>query len=223
MTIDDVVTRTIMLVLLTAASAAISWITLRGGLATSIALVGAGLAGFVLVMVISFARITNPFVISAYAVLEGIVLGVFSRIFEHVYPGIVVQAVVGTVAVFTGMAILYKNRILRATPKFTRWVVGALIGIVAIGFINFIFAMFGANLGFVYYGPGQKAGLLAIVFSLVCVAVGALTFILDFAVVEDGIRYGLPEKYAWYASFGILVGLVFVYTEILRLLGALRQ
>jgi uncharacterized YccA/Bax inhibitor family protein len=173
--------------------------------------------------VISIARITNPFLIAAYAVVEGVMLGVVSRWFEHVYPGIVVQAVVGTLAVFLGMAVLYKARVLRATPRFTRWVIGALIGVFALSMINLLFSVFGHNLGLVYYGPGQKAGMLAIVFSLVCVAVGALTFIIDFDLVEQGIRYGLPERYAWYCSFGLLVGLIYLYWQLLRLLGYLRQ
>jgi uncharacterized YccA/Bax inhibitor family protein len=223
MTVDDVVTRTVLLVLLTTATGAVSWLTLRGGPVTIMAMVGSTLAAFVLGLVISFARITNPLVISAYAILEGIFLGVVSRIFEHLYPGIVIQAVVGTVGVFCGMAILYKMRILRATPKFVRWVVGALIGVVALSMLNLVFALFGSNLGLIEYNPSGKAGLLAIVFSLACIAIGALTFIIDFDQVEQGVRYGLPERYAWYCAFGLEVGLVFLYWQILRLLGYLRQ
>jgi uncharacterized YccA/Bax inhibitor family protein len=223
MTIDDVVTRTVLLVFLTTASGAVSWLTLRGGPVTTFAMIGSTLAAFVLAMVISFARITNPLIISAYAVLEGIFLGVVSRVFEHFYPGIVVQAVVGTVAVFGGMAVLYKTRVLRATPRFTRWVIGALIGVVALSLLNFVFAIFGGNLGLVQYDPTGHAGMLAIVFSLVCIGIGALTFIIDFDAVEQGIRAGLPERYAWYCAFGLEVGLVFLYWQILRLLGYLRQ
>jgi uncharacterized YccA/Bax inhibitor family protein len=223
MTIDDVVTRTVLLVLLTAVSAAVSWFTLRDGPVTALAIFGSMIAGLVLVLVISIGRITNPLLISAYAVVEGVMLGVVSRWFEQVYPGIVVQAVVGTLAVFLGMAGLYKARVLRATPKFTRWVIGALIGVFALTMLNLVFSLFGANLGLVYYGPGQKAGLLAIGFSIVCIAIGALTFIIDFDAVEQGIRYGLPQRYAWYCSFGLLVGLIYLYWQILRLLGYLRQ
>jgi uncharacterized YccA/Bax inhibitor family protein len=223
MTIDDVVTRTVFLVLLTAVTAAVSWFTLRGGPVTAIAMIGSTIAGLVLVLVISFARITNPFVISLYAVVEGLILGVVSRIWESAYHGIVVQAVVGTIGVFAGMAVLYKTGVLRATPRFTRWVVGLLIGVVAVSLINFVFAIFGHNLGFEYYAPNQKAGLLAIGFSILCVAVGALTFIIDFDVVEQGIRYGLPARYAWYCAFGMLVGLIYLYWQLLRLLGYLRQ
>jgi uncharacterized YccA/Bax inhibitor family protein len=223
MTIDDVVTRTAFLVLLTAVSGAVSWYTLRGGPVTALAVFGSMIAGLVLVLVISFGGISNPYLISAYAVVEGVFLGVVSRAFEHAYPGIVVQAVVGTVAVFGGMAVLYKTRVLRATPRFTRWVIGALIGVFALSLLNLVFAAFGHNLGLVYYAPTEKAGLLAIVFSLVCIAIGALTFIIDFEQVQQGIRYGLPERYAWYCAFGMLVGLIYLYWQLLRLLGYLRQ
>jgi uncharacterized YccA/Bax inhibitor family protein len=223
MNIDDVVTRTLVLLLLTGASGAISWITLRGGALLGLAMVGSVIAGLVLCLVISFGRVTNPALIGAYAVLQGVLLGVVSREFERVYPGIVIQAVAATFGVFAGMALLYRARVLRATPKFARFVLGALIGIVALSLVNWILSLFGHNLGYEYYGPTQHAGTAAILFSLAAIVVGALTFILDFDQVEQGIRYGLPERYAWYCAFGLLVGLIFLYWQILRLLGYLRR
>ncbi len=223
MTLDDVVVRTIGLVLLVMITAAASWVLLKSSGWTTVAMIGGSIAGIVLVFVISFRRITNPFVISLYAILQGILLGVVSREFEKAYPGIVVQAVAGTLAVFLGMAILYKFRVLRATPKFARWVIGALIGVVGLSLINWVLSLFGHNLGIEYYGPNQKAGALAIVFALVCIGVGALTFILDFDMVEKGVQYGLPERFAWYCAFGLVVGLIYLYWQILRLLGYLRN
>ncbi|GII24125.1 Bax inhibitor-1/YccA family protein [Planosporangium mesophilum] len=222
MSLDDVVVRTVGLVLLTAASAAVSW-NLFTGPTAMLAAFGSMLAGLVLGLVISFARITNPFVIGAYAVVEGVLLGMVSRAFEIRYGGIVVQAVVGTLGVFAGMAVLYKMRVLRATPKFTRFVIGAMIGVVVLSLVNWIVAMFGGNLGLIEYGVDGKVGWLPIVFSLVCIGVGALTFILDFDQIEQSVRYGLPVKYSWYCAFGLLVGLIFLYWQILRLLGYLRR
>ncbi|HKS99602.1 MAG TPA: Bax inhibitor-1/YccA family protein [Rugosimonospora sp.] len=223
MNIDDVVTRTVLLLLLTGAAGAVSWLTLRSGAFVGLAMLGSAIAGLVLGLVISFARVTNPIVISLYAVLQGVLLGVVSREFEQVYHGIVIQAAASTFGVFAGMAALYKLRVLRATPKFTRFVVGALFGLVALSLINWILAMFGHNLGYEYYGPTQHAGPVAILFSLAAIVIGALTFIIDFDMVEQGIRYGLPERYAWYCAFGLLVGLIFLYWQILRLLGYLRR
>ena len=223
MTLDDVVTRTIGLVILVVLAAGFSWAFLHNGPVATAAAVGSSIAGLVLVFVISFRRVTNPALIMLYAVLQGVLLGIVSRAFERVYPGIVIQAVVGTLAVFLGMAVLYKFRVLRATPRFARWVIGALIGVVGLSLVNWILHLFGHNLGVVYYGPGQHGGTFAIVFSLVAIAVGALTFILDFDLVEQGIRHGLPERFAWYCAFGLIVGLIYLYWQILRLLGYLRN
>jgi len=223
MTLDDVVVRTIALVGLVVLSAAASWTLLRSGPVVTFAVVGSSIAGLVLVFTISFGRVTNPALIGLYAVVEGVLLGVVSRVFEHAYPGIVVQAVAATLAVFFGMAALYKFRVIRATPRFTRWVVGALIGVVTLSLVNWLLALFGKNLGLVYYSPTDKPGMWAIVFSLICIGVGALTFILDFDLVERGVRYGLPERYAWYCAFGLVVGLIYLYWQILRMLGYLRN
>jgi uncharacterized YccA/Bax inhibitor family protein len=223
MTVDDVVVRTVGLLVLTGAVGALSWLTIRGGAGLGLAVVGAALGGLVLALVISFRRITNPFVISAYAVLQGLLLGVASRSFEQLYPGIVIQAVVGTFGVFFGMAILYKARIIRATPRFTRFVIGALIGVVALSLVNLVAYWVSGSQAIEVYTQNGRVGWLPILFSIVCIGVGALTFILDFDAVEQGVRHGLPERYAWYCAFGLLVGLIYLYWQILRLLSYLRR
>ncbi|GAA0730139.1 Bax inhibitor-1/YccA family protein [Dactylosporangium roseum] len=224
MTLDDVVVRTVALLAITGIVGAGAWVLLpAGSAATAIALIGSVVAGLVLGLVIAFARVTNPAVIIAYAALQGVALGLFSRQYESFYDGIVIQAVIGTFGIFAVMAVLYKLRVLRATPRFTKMVVGALIGVVVLSLANFLFYLFDVNLGLREYSATGKVGWLPIVFSLVVVVVAALTFILDFDAVEQGVRYGLPEKYAWYCSFGILVGLIFLYYEILRLLSYLRR
>jgi uncharacterized YccA/Bax inhibitor family protein len=223
MTLDDVVLRTVGLLVLTGAVAAVSWNTIRGGAGLAAAILGGSIGGLVLALVISFKRITNPLVISAYAVLQGLLLGVASRWFEELYPGIVVQAVIGTFGVFLGMAVLYKLRIIRATPRFTRFVIGALIGVVALSLVNLVAFLISGRQGIEVYTQDGEVGWLPIVFSLVCIGVGALTFILDFDAVEQGIRYGLPQRYAWYCAFGLLVGLIFLYWQILRLLSYVRR
>jgi uncharacterized YccA/Bax inhibitor family protein len=224
MTINDVVTRTAALVALVIVTATLSWNLLKTDNAlTTLAMVGASIAGIVLVFVISFKRVVNPVLIAVYAILQGILLGVVSREFERAYPGVVVQAVAATMAVFLGMAVLYKFRVIRATPRFARWVIGALIGVVGLSLINWLVSLFGHNLGIEYYSPTENHGTVAIIFSLICIGVGALTFILDFDQVERGIAMGMPKKFAWYCAFGMVVGLIYLYWQILRLLGYLRN
>jgi len=224
MTLDDVVVRTAALLVLTALAAGASWLILPNSPVAVLAMFGSAIAGLVLGLVIAFARITNPLVISAYAVIEGVLLGVVSKWFESAYGGIVIQAVAGTIGVFLIMAALYKFRILQASPRFVKVVVGALLGFVALTVLNLVVYAFGGNLGLVDYNvTGGKVGLLPILFAGAGIVIGALTFILDFAEVENGVRQGLPEKYAWYCAFGLLVGLIFLYWQILRLLGYLRR
>ncbi|MEU7867865.1 Bax inhibitor-1/YccA family protein [Dactylosporangium sp. NPDC049140] len=224
MTMDDVVVRTVALLAVTGVVGAGAWILLppNSGL-TYFAAFMSSIAGLVLGLVISFRRVTSPAVIVPYAVLQGVALGVFSRAFESWYSGIVLQAIVATFGIFAVMAVLYKLKVLRATPRFTKFVIGALIGVMVLAFANWLFYLFGVNLGLREYSMNGQVSWLPIVFSLVIIGVGALTFILDFDAIEQGTRYGLPEKYAWYCAFGILVGLIFLYYEILRLLSYLRR
>jgi uncharacterized YccA/Bax inhibitor family protein len=220
MALDDVVTRTLGLVVVVVAAATLSWIFLRTGGIVGIAVFGSAIAGLVVGLVISFRVITNPPLIITYAILQGILLGVVSRAFEQVYPGVVLQAVVGTLAVFLAMAVLYRFRVLRATPRFARWVIGALIGVIALSVITWIMSAFGHGLGL---EPGGQHSSIGFIIALVFVGVAALTFILDFNQVEQAVRYGLPERFAWYCAFGLVVGLIFLYWQILRLLGYLRN
>ena len=57
---------------------------------------------------------------------------------------------------------------------------------------------------------------------LFAIGLASMNLILDFDMVEKGARAGLPTKYGWFAAFGIMVTLVWLYIEILRLLAILR-
>ncbi|GAA4577824.1 hypothetical protein GCM10023176_52140 [Micromonospora coerulea] len=223
MSVDDVVTRTVGLLLLTGVTAAVAWVVVPQAVWISAALAGTALAGLVLLLVISFRQITNPALIAAYAVLQGLLLGVASRAFELVYPGIVVQAVVGTFGVFLGMGALYRARLIRATPRLARLVAGTLIGLLAIGLVNLVTYLLTGRQGVATYSLTSQVGWLPYVFSGVAIVAGALSFILDFDQVERSVRGGLPRRYAWFCAFGLLVGLIFLYWQILRLLSYLRR
>ena len=106
---------------------------------------GAAMVGLVLGLVISFKRVTNPAVIGAYAVVEGVFVGIVSKFFETAFEGIVVQAVIGTFGVFLIMALLYKSRVIRATPRFIKIVIGALVGVFALMLVNFVLSLFGVQ------------------------------------------------------------------------------
>lgn len=211
MTVDDVVVKTVTLLGILGASATAAWALVPDSLLV-ITLVGSVLVGFALAMIISFARMANPALVVAYAIVEGVAVGLVSKVFETVYEGIVLQAVSATFGVFFLMAILYKIRAIRATPRFVRFVSAAIIGVVGVMLINLVFAIFGINTGL------RDGSPLAIGFSLVCIVVASLSFVLSFHEVEEGVRMGLPQRYSWVAAFGILVSLVWLYLEMLRLI-----
>ena len=216
MTLDDVVVRTVALLAITGVVGAFTWAIVPIELSWAAAVAGSSI-GLIIGLIISFARVTNPLVMCVYAVFEGVFLGGVSQVFEARYPGIVIQAIIGTFGLFFVMAALYKIRAIRATPRFVRVVTAAIIGCVALMLVNLVLWFFGIDTGL------RSGGPLAIGFSLVCIVVASLSFVLSFAEVEQGVRYGLPQRYAWHASFGILVSLVWLYWEILRLLGYLRN
>lgn len=218
MTLDDVVVRTGATLGTLVVAGGLSWLLVANRPSSVGIVLGAALVGFVLALVISFKQSTNPALILTYAACEGVFLGAVSQVFNTVRPGIAAQAVIGTAGVFGGMLVVYKTGAIRVTPKFTRWLLGAMIGVVVLMLANLIASFFTAD------GLGLRAGGgLAIVFSLVCIGVAALSFLLDFDMVDQAIRRGTPERFAWYAAFGLTVTLVWLYLEIIRLISYFKD
>lgn len=213
MTIDDVVVKTVVLLGITGVSAIAAWNLVPDALIGA-AWIGAAVVGLVLGLIISFSRMANPALVVTYAVVEGALVGLVSKFFQDImgYQGIVLQAVVATFGVFFLMAILYRARVIRATPKFARGLIAVMGGLFAVMLINFVLALFGVNTGL------RDNGAIGIIFSLVCIVVASLSFILSFNEIEEGVRMGLPQRYSWTAAFGILVSLIWLYLEVLRLL-----
>ncbi|MEU4679431.1 Bax inhibitor-1/YccA family protein [Micromonospora sp. NPDC023737] len=223
MTVEDVVVRTVGLLLLTGITALLSWLFIPAAVWVPGALGGSALAALVLALVISLRGITNPLPMAGYAVIEGLLLGVASRAFELVYPGIVALAVAGTFGVFLGMALLYRARLIRATPRLARLVIGTLLGIVAISLVNLVVYLVTGRQGLVVYSLTGEVGALPYVIAVIAIIAGAFSFVLDFDLIERSVRAGRPRRYAWLCAFGLLTGLVFLYWQLLRLLSYLRR
>ncbi|HLM06006.1 MAG TPA: Bax inhibitor-1/YccA family protein [Blastococcus sp.] len=215
MTMDDVVTKTGISFLVTVLAAAVTW-ALPGDTGWGLAL-PAILVAFVLGLVISFKQIANPVATLSYGALYGVALGAVSEAFNTIYPGIVMQALIGTFGVFGGMLLVYKTGAIRVTPKLTRWVFGALIGAFVLLIVNWIANLAGGDLGL------RSGGTTAIIFSLVLIGVAAFMLLIDFDMADEAIRRGAPAKFAWYIAFGLLVTVVWLYIEILRLLSYFRE
>ncbi|GAA3648156.1 Bax inhibitor-1/YccA family protein [Nocardioides ginsengisoli] len=232
MTIDSVVQSTAITLGVTILAAAITWFATpdvasdpKSALpALSAAIAVGGGAAFILSLVNSFKRVISPALVIAFAVAEGIALGGISKLYDAVfgtdsssYGGIVVQAVVGTFAAFAGTLAAYKFFDIKVGNKFRTFVVAAMFGMVALSLMELVLGFFGAQLGLFGFSG------LGFVFSLVGLVLGVFMLILDFDFVEQGVRNGLPERESWRASFGLLVSLVWIYTNLLRILAILQQ
>jgi uncharacterized YccA/Bax inhibitor family protein len=215
MTIEDVVAKTGFLFAILVVVGAIAWGANLGQGALLIGFLG----GFVLAMVISFSKTTKPGLVVAYAALQGLALGTISKYYETFYPGIVSQAVIGTIAAFAGVLFMYRSGRLRATPQFTRAVMGAAIGYFILGLVSLIASFFGVGQGYGFYGVSGVGLLLAVA----GVALASFFLVLDFDQIEKGVAAGVPEKESWRASFGLMVTIVWLYLEVLRLISILRN
>jgi uncharacterized YccA/Bax inhibitor family protein len=176
------------------------------------------IGGLVLALIISFKPTTAPYLAIPYAALEGLAMGAFSAVLERRYPGIAIQAVALTFAVFAAMLLAYKTGLIRATARFRAVVVGATGAIVLVYLATFVLSFFHVNVPIFNSGSPLSIGL-----SLVIIGVAALNLILDFDIIESGAARGSPKYMEWYASFGLLVTLVWLYMEILRLLANTRR
>lgn len=212
MTVEDVVIRTAILVGTAITTGAATWVLGLQALA-----IPAAIIGLVLGLVISFKQIMNPAVIITYAAVQGVFLGGISKLFESFYDGIVAQAVLGTVSVTAVMLALYRSGKIRVTPQFQKMVIGATLGFLVLMLVNLVASFVTpGGLGLTAGGP------LAIGVSIFAIGLAALNLVLDFDLIQKGAAQGLPERYGWFAAFGLLVTLVWLYIEILRLLSYLR-
>jgi len=216
MTIDDVVTRTGILFAILLVTGAFAWTANLGGGAL---LLGFG-GGFILAMVISFSKKVRPALIMLYAAMEGLALGVISHLYDAAYDGIVAQAVVATLAAIAGVLFAYKSGRIRVTAKFTKTLMAAVFGYLALGIASLIAGAFfsvGGGLGF--FGLSGFGPILAIA----GVAIASFFLVLDFDQIEKGVRAGVPQEQSWVAGFGLMVTIVWLYMEVLRLISILRR
>lgn len=214
---NGVIHRTGALLLVTGISFALTWRGLvSGDIPAGAGLVGT-IVGLVLALVIIFTRATNPILIGSYAAAQGLALGTVSYFASLKYPGIAFQAVAGTGACFSIVLWLYSMKVLRATPVFVKVISAALLGIMALYLVDLVAGLFGHDLGLVRGSSNLSLGISAVI-----VIVASLCFVIDFAAIEQAIEQGADAKQGWHFAFSLLVGLVWLYLEILRLLTNLR-
>lgn len=221
-TIDDVVSKTGITLGVIIVSALVTFLMSVNGMAPAAALltwVGA-IGGFVVVLIHSFrSQFGSKTLTLLYAVFEGFFLGGFSAAVAGGSPtegseaGMVIgQAIIGTIGVFIGMLVVYRTGAIKVTSRFNRVLTGCIFGVVIVALFNLLFWAFTGN------SPLRGDGTLAIVFSLFCIVLAALSFLQDFDLADKMVRMGAPEQASWGIALGLAVTLVWLYTEILRLL-----
>ena len=225
LTLDDVIMKTAGLFAIMLVTAFVAW-QLTPSFGGVLALGGIA-ATLVLGLVIAFKKTISVPLIVTYAVFEGVLVGSISRFYAAAFPlepgqtffqGIVPQAVLATLCVFTGMLLAYKTGLIKVTAKFRRIVTLAVVGYALFALVNLGYALI-ADAPFGIGGTGA----LGIGISLFAIGLGALMLALDFDSIERAIASGAPEKYSWLLAHGLIVTLVWLYLEILRLLARLRS
>lgn len=230
MTIDSVVQRTAIALFVVVAFAFATWVLTpalnENNAALSqdslaklyAAMTIGGLGAFALSMVNSFKRVISPALVLVFCAFEGVALGAFSKWFDYAYGGgIVIEAVIGTFAAFAGTLAAYRFFDIKVSSKFRMGVMAAMFGMIGLAFLQVIIGLFGGGLGVLGLG---FAGLL---FSIAGLVLGVFMLVLDFDFVENGVRAGLPERESWRAAFGLTVSLVWIYTNLLRILAIMRR
>jgi len=220
MTMDDVIVKTGILFSVLLAGALFGWNTAEAN--PSVLVIGA-IVGLILGLVNSFKRNVSPALVLAYGVAEGVFLGGISKIFDNAYaeqaPQIVSQAVIGTLTTFGVMLALYRTNVIKVNGKFMKIFSIAMVSYLVIALASFISSFFNVGNGWGFYGVGQLGLLLC----AAGVALAAFSLVMDFELITQGVQSGLPEKESWRMAFGLTVTLVWLYTEILRLLAILSD
>jgi uncharacterized YccA/Bax inhibitor family protein len=221
MTIEGTVNKTGFLLFLLLVPAAWTWQQATNGWggaqATPWIAVGA-IGGLIFALITIFKKTWAPFTAPLYAICEGLMLGAISAMFNAQYKGIVIQAVALTAGTLFALLAAYRTGLIRATENFKLGVVAATGAVALLYMVNIVMGFFGAGIPFIH-----ESGTVGIIFSLVVVAIAALNLVLDFDFIEQGAEAGAPKYMEWYAAFGLLVTLVWLYLEILRLLAKLNS
>ncbi|MDX1951998.1 MAG: Bax inhibitor-1/YccA family protein [Verrucomicrobiota bacterium] len=218
MTINGTVQKTAALLFLVVCSGTYTWHLYTTGVNVSGWMIGSLIAGLILALITIFKTQAAPITAPLYAVAEGLFLGALSAIFEAKYKGIVVSAAGLTIGTLFALLFAYRTGLIKATQNFRLGVFAATGGIAIVYLATIILGLFGIKVPYIH-----ESGLIGIGFSLFVVVIAALNLVLDFDFIESGADSGAPRYMEWYAAFGLLVTLIWLYVEMLRLLSKLRS
>jgi uncharacterized YccA/Bax inhibitor family protein len=214
MTVSGTVNKIGILFLLVLIGASVSWY-----MPSSILMWGGAIGGFIVALITIFKKEWAPITAPLYAGLEGLFLGAISVMYADLYyEGIVTTAVALTMGIFAAMLMIYRSGLIEVTQKFRMGIAAATGGIFLVYIATWILGFFGINVGLI-----SGTGVWGIGFSLLIIVIAALNLVLDFDLIDRGAAQGAPKYFEWYTAFGLIVTLVWLYIEILRLLGKLQR
>ncbi len=222
MTANGAMSATLLLMVLLLAAASVGWTqvpdAIDGARPAFPAWIIVGIfVGFACALVITFKPLMARFLAPVYAIAQGVAVGAISKVFNNMYSGIVLQAVGATLGVFIVMLVAYRTGLIRVTAKFRRVVIGATLGVFVFYMASMVIGLFGVDIF------PQGSSVMSIGFSFLVAGIAAMNLALDFDFIEKAEAAGAPKAMEWYAAFGMLVTLVWLYLEILRLLAKLRD
>lgn len=219
MTLDGTATKSILMMLLAIIAGYIGWATIAAAqMGAAYMLIGGILIAFIVSLIIIFVKKTSPILAPIYALIEGFVLGAISYTYEVQFGGIVLQAILLTAGIFLAMLLIYKFRLIKVTENFKLGVAAATGGI-AIYYLLFLgFGLFGMELPLV-----ASNSVYGIGFTILIIIIAAFNLVVDFDFIESGVNKQAPKYMEWYASFGLFITIIWLYLEILRLLGKARS
>ncbi|MEO6143535.1 MAG: Bax inhibitor-1/YccA family protein [Dermatophilaceae bacterium] len=220
LTLDDVVMKTLGLFAIVVAVATVSWFAVAGNPDLSLPLMLGGMFGGLAVgLLIAFKKTINVPLIVLYSVLEGVLVGAISSVFEQRWPGLVTTAVIATMSTFAGMFLAWRFGIIKVTDKSRRIFGMAIMGYLLFSLANVVASFMGVGDGWGFGG----SGLVGIGISVLGVGLASYSLAIDFDSVDRAVAAQVPEKYSWLLAHGLIVTLVWLYLEILRLLARLRE
>jgi hypothetical protein len=213
MTLNGTINRTGTLLVICLASGAYAW-SQHLGPGT---IIGSLILALVIGLVGCFKAEWTPVLAPVYALLEGLAMGSISLYYNLRYPGIALNAVLLTSAVLFALLALYTTRIIRVSDGLRTGIFAATAAVGLVYFATMLLNIFGVHLPFIH-----QSGPIGIGISLVTTGIAAANLLVDFRMVEDGVRAGKPKFMEWYCAMGLLITLVWLYAELLRLLSRLN-
>ncbi len=232
MTVEDTVMKTLALFGILVVTAVVGWIWSMAGVSvanpnpSAAPMIIGALVGFVLAMVATFKKQPSVPVFIAYAAFEGLFVGGISAFFEFIFPGIVLQATLGTLSVVGVTLALFASGKIRASARATKIFMIAMVGYLVFSLVNLGLMLFNVPIAGGAFGLRSSIEIfgipLGVIIGVFVVIMAAYSLVLDFDQIQRGVRNGAARVYGWVGAFGIMVTVVWLYVEILRMIAILR-